>query len=1561
MVNIRHDITDSQRVAEVPPAAHGEFERVFDFVPDLLCIAGVDGRFRRVNRAFCNTLGYTAEELTAVPFAMFVHPDDRQATAREMAAIAGGTATLAFENRYRHQDGTYRLLSWRTTSPGPDGLLYAAARDITAHRQAHEDLRASEERHRTILETAMDGFWLTDMEGRLQQVNQAYCNMSGYSRQELLSMRIADLEALETEEAVTAHLRLLRERGWTRFQSKHRHKDGHVFDVEISAQYRPEEGGRSVAFLRDITEHKQSERALRESEARFRDVAMAHAGILYEVNAEFVTTHISGRVREILGYGPDEILGRNPAFVIDTEDGERIGKLIRGILTTGAPVRDLEYWCRHKDGRRVRISSNALPFFAPEGGLLGFRGSHLDVTERYWSRHRREVLLKIQEMRNEPDEVISAVLCEACALQADSPMGFFGMIEPDGAAMIAHVWSPGAMADCSVPEKPLRFSLKGAGLWADPIRRREPIIVNDYSSAPGRGGVPEGHVPISRYMGVPVVWDQRVIAVVGVANKAVQYEKNDMARVGLLAASAADFLATRRAEREMRHNEYLFRTFVDFTADWECWCMPDGSHIYDSPSCEAITGYTAAEFVADPKLVARIVHPEDGELFAAHRCLAGETSCGDLSLEFRILRRDGEVRWIQHVCRPVFAEDRTVTGRRISNRDITLQKHQEAEIRLQALVLDQIHDQVIVTDTAGTITFVNQAQVRALGRPKEDFLGRSIVMLGEDSAKGAIQREILEATLRDGSWQGEVVNFAADGSARHLLCRTDAVRDASGAPVALCGIATDITERKRAEEALQKSEASLLEAERVAHVGHWTWDFGSSRVSWSDEMKRIFGLDPADYGGDLEKVIAHSIHPDDRAAVRHANEAVWHGGGPEPLEYRVVRPDGSVRVVLATPGERVANDDGRILRLSGVVLDITDMRRAEEALRRSETLHRDLLQAMPDVVMRFDREGRHLYVSDNVGEVAGIPAPAFLGRTHRDLGFPSELCEFWEDTIQRAFDLGQRVETEFVFAGVSGDMAFNWRLVPERDSDGQVRSVLSISRDVTAHRKAERDYQTLVREMPSGIALHEMLFDDQGRAVDYRFLAVNPAFERMTGLHADDVVGKRVRELIPGLEPRWIETYARVVATGEPTHLTDYSQDLDRHYSVTAFRPAPGQFVCVIDDITQSKRVEAERADLEARLTQAQKMESIGRLAGGIAHDFNNQLTVIMGLVEMVLQGMPPDNPIVSDLHDVLKASERSAALTKQLLAFARKQVISPKVILLDETIEGLLKMIRRLIGEDIELAWQPGCSLWRVNMDPSQIDQVLVNLCVNARDAIAGVGRITIETANVSVGLDQCLRNQDAIEGDYVRLSVTDTGCGMNEETLALIFEPFFTTKGLARGTGLGLATVYGIVRQNTGFVEVRSMVGTGSTFEVYIPRHFGEGGAASPTEATAPAPRGRETLLFVEDEPSLLALSERHLRYLGYTVLSAATPEAALALGLKHGTEIRLLVTDVIMPGMTGQELATRLLSQFPELRCLFVSGYTADILDRRGLLPPGMHLLTKPYKVRDLAAKVRQILEA
>jgi len=483
---------------------------------------------------------------------------------------------------------------------------------------------------------------------------------------------------------------------------------------------------------------------------------------------------------------------------------------------------------------------------------------------------------------------------------------------------------------------------------------------------------------------------------------------------------------------------------------------------------------------------------------------------------------------------------------------------------------------------------------------------------------------------------------------------------------------------------------------------------------------------------------------------------------------------------------------------------------------------------------------------------------------------------------------------------------------------------------------------------------------------DSRIVEVNDVFVRLTGHSREAAVGRTTTELGLWADVKDRDKYLAGLSGGggvrdQPARfrLKD-GRVLDGLASGEILRIGDEVIaLTTIRDVTDRKRAEEERGALETQLRQAQKMEAIGRLAGGVAHDFNNMLGVILGYADIALRKLSPIDPLHRNVSAIRDAAQRSADLTQQLLAFSRQQVIAPRVIDLNARLAGMERLLQRVIGEDVALEFMLAPDAWAVSMDPSQVDQVLANLAVNSRDSMPDGGMLTVATANVTVDDAYCRRYAGARPGEYVMLLVSDTGSGMDEATRERAFEPFFTTKPEGKGTGLGLSTVYGVVKQNDGFIDISSTVGQGTSVQLYIPRASPQ--AVLPDAVRVPAlpAGGNETILIVEDEPQLREVACEMLGALGYTVLVATSPGDALTLCEKHAGGIDLLFTDVVMPTMNGKELALRVQAMKPGMKTLFTSGYTADTIAHRGVLDAGVHFLGKPFSMESLARKVREVL--
>ncbi|MEW5734299.1 MAG: transporter substrate-binding domain-containing protein [Thermodesulfobacteriota bacterium] len=814
---------------------------------------------------------------------------------------------------------------------------------------------------------------------------------------------------------------------------------------------------------------------------------------------------------------------------------------------------------------------------------------------------------------------------------------------------------------------------------------------------------------------------------------------------------------------------------------------------------------------------------------------------------------------------------------------------------------------------------------------------------------------------------GQAENFEEYSAALDRWLEVFAYRPEPGQCAA---VFNDITARRRAEEALRRSEENyrLLADQTLDAI--WTMDMDLVFTYVNPSVTRLTGHSPEEWIGSRLQDHCDEENFHKMAGIAAEELAKGPSGSGVLFEAALLKKNGDP-VPVEISGRALFDESGQPVKFQGVTRDNTERKLAEKKLHEERDKFAKIVATAPGAICMFRRrpDGSTYfpYASPSIGDLFGF-SPQELAQDASIMR-----ARIHPDDLERV--AGEVADSQRLLASWQSELRYRhpekeeiWletRFIPSREDDGStvwsgfVLDITGRKRAEEALRESEERYRSLLQMAPVGIAVQQ----------DGRIVFANPAGLRLLGAGShEEIIGKPIEEII---HPDWLqEAKARIqgLLTGDAGLYSAESRyvrldgrviDVVVMASPLVFNGKPAVQV-IASDITERKKAEQEQEELHAQLAQAQKIESVGRLAGGVAHDYNNMLSVIIGYAEMALEKTSPTDTLHKDLKEIIRAGTRSMEITRQLLAFARKQTVSPKELVLNEALEGMLNMLRNLIGEDLELLWVPGKDLWPVSMDPVQLDQILANLCVNARDAITSNGRITIETRNIRFDEAFCRENPGFVPGDYVLLTVCDNGSGMDRETLDNIFEPFFTTKEQGKGTGLGLSTVYGIIKQNNGFIQVESEPGQGTTFKIYLPRHLAGGERHPEAGAAQPAVRGHETILLVEDEHSILRMAARMLEKLGYNVIPAATPGQAIRLAREHAGRIDLLMTDVVMPEMNGRELAKNLMSLYPGLKRLFMSGYTADVIAYHGVLDEGVNFIQKPFSMSNLAAKVRESLE-
>jgi PAS domain S-box-containing protein len=883
-------------------------------------------------------------------------------------------------------------------------------------------------------------------------------------------------------------------------------------------------------------------------------------------------------------------------------------------------------------------------------------------------------------------------------------------------------------------------------------------------------------------------------------------------------------------------------------------------------------------------------------------------------------------------------------------------------------------DGLLALDAGLLVTYASAGVEQLLGYPTEELIGRSALEFVPPEGTDDALRQISLAMQQPGVHiHGQAVVLHAEGSLRQI---EGSIVNLLGEPpinAIILGF-RDSTDRHQQERDLADRERRFRELAEEAPVMIWMED-ADRKLIWENRTTLDFTgrtwEEEQGYGW------MESVHPDDRDLVRREYVETTAAQRGFTLDLRMRRHDGTYRHIRQIAIPRW-NPDGSLSGFIGVDVDVTELRERSDRIEEAELRYRRLAETVPVIVWMDDARHRMTYQNP--------AADRFYGRT-----LTEETSTTWYEGIHpedrdRVMDSyrensARPVPFQHMYRLRRADGQYRWFIeigVPRYSDDGAFIGFTGVDVDVDDLKQAsvrleeaEARYRHFIEQSSEGIWRLEMdvpvpttLPEDEQIGLWYKrcyFAECNLAMARMYGFAApEELLGARLRDLLPPDDPTNLEMLRGFIRSGYRM-VNAESHELDRHGRPKYFL---NSLVGVIEDgcMVRSWGTQqdiTERRILEEEARQSRKMEAAGRLAGGIAHDFNNLLTAILGTSELLLSNLPKGDSTREDVEEIKRAATRAANLTRQLLAFGRRQVLQPRTLDVDTLVRGVESLLRRLIGEHITLSVQSAGGLWLVRADPGQLEQVIVNLSVNARDAMPTGGSLVIETANLS--FEGASHGEQSImkEGDYVLLTVSDSGTGMDDETLRHVFEPFFTTKAPGKGTGLGLATVYGIVKQSGGFIYADSEVGRGSRFRIYLPRVEGvvENGE-SQVVAKVPA-KAEGTILLVEDEEAVRRLARRVLEGLGYRVLEAASGSAALALVDALTGELDLVVTDVIMPGMSGQELSARLRVRRPNLPILYVSGYTDDAILQHGTLLPNTAFLQKPFSPGSLAERIAEIL--
>jgi PAS domain S-box-containing protein len=1038
-----------------------------------------------------------------------------------------------------------------------------------------------------------------------------------------------------------------------------------------------------------------------------------------------------------------------------------------------------------------------------------------------------------------------------------------------------------------------------------------------------------------------------------------------------------------QAAAALRASEERFRTVADFTADMEYWRLPDGSLAYMSPSCERLTGYSAAEFLQAPELLARIVHPEDRQRCEGHFHGVSETTAGpeQCELEFRIRTRSGEVRWIGHVCQPVVDREGKFQGRRASNRDLTERKHAEAALReseeaalsnnaLLHSIMESPQDMVIFAlDTSYRYTAFTQAHRQTMRAIWGVEIEAGINML--DAIPNSDAREQARRNF-DRALQGHhfiAVEDYGDPALRRTTYedRYGPIHDPAGVVSGLTVFVTDITERKLAEQALRESEERFRNLLRdVPGVAVQGYRMDGTTTYWNQASEVLYGYTAQDAVG--RNLIDLVIPPEMREGVRQAMRQMAETGQPIPAsDLSLMRKDGSRVAVFSS--HVIVQIPGRAVELFCLDIDLTGRKQAEAALRQSEEQLRNLFENAPVGIFHSTPEGRLLTVNPVLAALLGYASPEALIAATTDMTTQiyadPTIRPLIVETLLKAdgwihYDevTWQRNDGSRITVDMTGRKVLN--------AAGGIAYLEGFVEDITERQRAEaalRESEDRFRGVVEGAAMPIFV------TVGMKFSYLNPAALRLLGattpeqvlgqpvlsrIHPDyhESIQKRAVKVFQGqrgVAPPQAEIYLKLDGTPVPVEATA---------SPITYQDQPAAVVFV-QDITERQRLEEANTLLEAQFRQAQKLEAIGQLAGGIAHDFNNILAAILGNTDLAVMDTDPSHPARESLEEIKKAGVRAKGLVQQILTYSRQQPQDRQVISLEPIIAEAAKFLHATIPAGVEIVLALAASAPPVLADATQIHQVIFNLCTNAWHALEDQpGRITIQLRAVTLDAAATERLAGLRPGSFACLTISDTGKGMDAATLEHIFNPFFTTKAPGKGTGLGLSVVQGIIAAHDGAITVVSQPGQGTTFQVYFPAAFARTDD-SEIAPGGPAPQGQgQHVLFLDDEEALVNLAMRTLEPLGYRVTGFTQAAVAMQAFRANPGQFDVVITDLNMPGISGLDVARELLTVQPEVPILLCSGHVTEQMQAQAHSAGIRHILYKPNTMEEVSATLHRL---
>lgn len=1592
------DVTERRKAEEALRESEAKYRNILETMEETYLETDLKGNFLFFNDSLCRVLGFSREELQNANYRLISPPENLHKIFQDFREIYVTGKTRRFsDHKLISKAGSVIYLDMaisllRSKDGAPSGFG-GFGRDVTERILAARKIEESERHLRMITDNIRDIIWTMDFNFRWTYLSPSVELTTGFSPEEVMHIPLKAMvpteiynmaqTALAVELEKEARGLLPNEPRMTNFELPLLHKNGSHIWVEISADFNRDESGKPfeiVGVTRDITERKRAEEKLKESEALYRKALETTSdGVSIIQDGRYV--YFNERFLNTMGVPKDGLISGEPlGMLLHPEDREAIlhyyEKRLRGEPTPGKhevrvikPDQSLMY---------LQVTSVDI-VYQGKPALLNFMQ---DVTQRKKAEETLQASEKRYRAMTENVNDIVWVFDFNLRITYASPsnvrvtgftpdevmqMPLSDFVVPDSLKLAGKILSE-------------ELALENIGQPLDPNRSRT-LQVEVYSKTGDN------------------VW----LEVNATFNRDADGKATEILAVG------RNITERRNMEKALAESEKRYRMIVENMHDSISVVDLNFNFIYQSPSEIRLTGYTPEDIMSIP--IREQLTPESYARAEAALALELEAEFGDqppdpsrsITLELEAYHKNGGTIWQEANATFQRDDNGKPVGIILTTRDITARKKAEAALaaseRRYRLMAENVNDMIWIINMNLEFVYISPSNEVVTGyTPEETHQIPLNRLLTAESYTRATQRLADELALENSGQPFdpqraitiEIEAIHKEGGILYLEITGTFNRNDKGEITEILILGRDFTKRKKAEQALAESEQRYrMIVENMQDV-IWIMDFNLQYKYRSPSSMRITGYTADEIMNISPKEIL-TTESYARAEKILTEELINEQSGlpldlkrARTIELEIFKKDGQTAWVEVTASFN-RDENGKPVEILLAVRDISARRKIEEALRESEQRYRMIAENIHGSIVLLDLNFEYQYISPSEVRMTGYTAEEIVKIPLKDQMTPESyrlVEKIISEELEREFsgrpvdpDRSRTMELE-VYHKNGGTIWEELTAAFTRDKDGKPTGFLITTRNVTERKKAQEDlkkseqrYRMIIENM------HEVIWTTD---LNLKTTYMSPSCFRLSGYTPEELMSLPMEQF---MTPETLAVTASVVMeeitaelSGDPVdphRSRTLAQEIIRKDGSTFWLEVTGIFIrdeqgkaigmlMAGRDITERKKAEDEKNKLESQLMQAQKMEVVGRLAGGVAHDFNNMLSVILGYVDLAKLRLAKQHPVLTDIAEIEKAAIRSRDITTQLLAFSRKQIIEPKIIDLNDLIVHTQKAMIRLIGEDIVLKVVRSETLWAVKVDPSQIEQILINLAVNARDAMPGGGRLTIETENRVLDERYCEVHIGFTPGEYVCLSFSDNGLGMTKDILEHIFEPFFTTKEVGKGTGLGLATVYGIVKQNEGFINVYSEPGEGTTFSIYLPRASGE--KEIPDDAAEePEFEGTGHILLAEDDAMVLQIAKGMLESIGYSVITAMNPLEAIALCENPDIPIDLVISDVIMPGMSGKELRSKLAEIRPGIKVLFMSGYTADVIAHHGVLEQGVMFLQKPFTMKSLASKVIEAMAA